>query len=218
MVAGTEKFIPSFKREKELIKEGYDYVAGVDEAGLGPLAGPVVAAAVSFNPYRNSSGPLLAKINDSKQLTEQQREELFPVIYNEATQIGVGIVSVNVIDQVNIYWAGRQAMIEAVRNMYLVPKYLLIDGNKPIALDIPQESIVKGDSKSISIAAASIIAKVTRDKLMVQYDNVYPNYGFAAHKGYPTPKHKEAVREHGITPIHRKSFKFIKEILSSSGA
>ena len=213
MVVATEKFIPSFKRERELVKKGYNLIAGVDEAGLGPLAGPVVAAAVSFD---SSNLRKIENLNDSKQLTEKQREELFPIIYNRAKRVGVGIVSVNVIDAVNVYWAGRNAMIEAIKNMGELPDYILIDGNKPIDIDIPQESIVKGDSKSLSIAAASIIAKVTRDRLMIKYDNVYPNYGFATHKGYPTPKHKEAVREYGVTPIHRKSFKFIQEILSYS--
>jgi len=212
MVAETEKFIPSFKRETQLAKEGYNLIAGVDEAGLGPLAGPVVAAAVSFD---LSNFKKIKNLNDSKQLTEKQREELFPIIYNEAKSIGVGIISVKIIDIINIYWAGRQAMIEAIKNMYLAPDYLLIDGNKPLKIDIAQESIVKGDSKVLSIAAASIIAKVTRDRLMIKYHEVYPEYDFINNKGYRTPKHLAALEEYGITPIHRRSYKDVQRCMEA---
>ena len=187
-------------------------IAGVDEAGRGPLAGPVVAAAVVLPPdFHNPH------ITDSKKLSPAQRERLYEVIYQGALGVGVGIVDSGEIDRINILQASLQAMAMAVQNLAPRPDHLLIDGTFPTSLEISQEPIPKGDALSISIAAASIVAKVTRDRLMDAYHVYYPCFGFARHKGYPTQEHKVAIRTFGCSPIHRKSFRGVREHLPAAG-
>jgi ribonuclease HII len=181
--------------------QGFSVVAGIDEAGRGPLAGPVVSAAVVLPPdYVNSL------IDDSKRLTPGKRASLYEQIYQDAVTIGIGIVDAVEIDRINILQATRLSMAMAAGNLRPRPDYLLIDGNTGIPLPVRQEPIVGGDGLSISIAAASIIAKVTRDRMMERYSLDYPEFGFAVHKGYPTRAHREAVLKYGRTPIHRRSF------------
>lgn len=187
--------------EQQARSRGYAQVAGIDEAGRGPLAGPVVAAAVILQPDL----PLVG-VNDSKKLTERQRERLFEQINQQALAVGVGIVDASTIDRINILQATRQAMLEAMQQLALQPDLLLIDGITPIATQLPQQTIKQGDQRSASIAAASIIAKVTRDRLMLTYDQQFPQYGFARHKGYGSAAHLAALRCHGPCPIHRLSF------------
>ncbi|NIA30553.1 MAG: ribonuclease HII [Actinobacteria bacterium] len=191
------------KFERTLWKKGYCCIAGIDEAGRGPLAGPVVAAAVIFP--RNQR--LIPQINDSKKLSEKKRLIAKKIIEKKALAIGVGIIPQSIIDEINILQATYCAMKDAVSNMNMAPDYALVDGRKGITLDMPFECLVKGDARSMSIAAASIIAKVTRDQIMIDYEKMYPGYGFAQHKGYPTKMHIEAIRNAGLTPIHRKSFR-----------
>jgi ribonuclease HII len=180
---------------------GYQYIAGIDEAGRGPLAGPVVSAAVILPDSFNCPG-----VTDSKKLSEKKRNALFPEINAQALAVGIGMASHQEIDQINILQASLLSMKRAVQNLTLGPDYLLIDGKFTIDMDLPQRAIVKGDSKSISIAAASIIAKVTRDRFMATLHKTYPQYNFIQHKGYPTKAHKQAIIEHGPSPVHRKTF------------
>ena len=189
------------KIEHELNKKGYELVGGVDEAGRGPLCGPVVAAAVILPKDAHIEG-----VNDSKKLTEKRREKLYDDIMQNAISVGVGVSDVDIIEEVNILNATKKAMLQAISNLKVNPEYVLVDGNQKIDTDIPLETVVKGDSKSESIAAASIIAKVTRDRLLIEYDKKYPEYGFAKHKGYGTKAHIEAIKKYGLTPIHRPSF------------
>ena len=193
--------------EKELYKEGYEYICGTDEAGRGPLAGPVVAAAVIL-----PKNMLIEGVNDSKQLTEKKREELFDVIMEKALAVGIAFVDNKKIDEINILEASRLAMMEAIKKLKIKPDYVLSDCMK-MDIGIPVKPIVKGDALSINIAAASIIAKVTRDRYMDEMDLKYPNYGFKGHKGYPTKSHIEAIEKYGITEIHRRTFKPIKTML-----
>ncbi len=193
--------------------EGYTKIAGVDEAGRGPLAGPVVSAAVILPDNFSCKG-----INDSKKLTEKKREALFPVIKEQAIAVATGICSHQEIDQINILQAALLSMKRAVKNLSeksgtIFPDYLLIDGKFTLDMDLDQNPIIKGDSKSISIAAASIIAKVTRDRIMKELHDVYPDYNFIKHKGYPTKAHKEAILTHGPCPVHRRTFKGVKEVI-----
>ncbi len=181
----------------------YRHVAGVDEAGRGPLAGPVVAAAVILPIGLTET----LGINDSKLLSAAKREVLKTVIENNAVSIGIGVVEHHDIDRLNILQATYMAMRQAVQALAPRPEYVLVDGNRDPQLGLPGQCIVKGDSLSLSIAAASIIAKVTRDKLMIQYAESYPDYGFERHKGYPTPEHIAGIRKLGLSPIHRRSFK-----------
>lgn len=185
-------------------REGHKLIAGLDEVGRGPLAGPVVAACVVL-----PEGFALDGINDSKKLTERQRERAFERILREALAVGLGQVEAEEIDRINILQASREAMRLALRsvNLTLTPTFTLVDGLPIPSLPCPaQRAVVKGDSLSASIAAASIIAKVTRDRQMTQADSFYPSYGFAGHKGYGAPKHLAALREHGPCPLHRRSF------------
>ena len=193
--------------EKELYNEGIEYIAGTDEAGRGPLAGPVVAAAVIL-----PKGLIITGVNDSKQLTEKKREELFDLINEKALAVGIAFVDNNKIDEINILEASRLAMMEAIKKLKIKPQYVLSDAMK-MNIDVPVKPIIKGDALSESIAAASIIAKVTRDRYMDEMDLKYPNYGFKKHKGYPTKDHIEAIKKYGITDIHRKTFKPIKTML-----
>lgn len=193
--------------ENSLKSEGYKLICGIDEAGRGPLCGPVVAAAVILK-----DGVLIEGVNDSKKLSEKKREELYDKIVKNALAIGIGISDVDIIEKVNILNATKLAMADAVKNLKITPDYVLIDGNQSVLqILFPQKTIVKGDSTSLSIACASIIAKVTRDRLLIAYDEKYPMYGFKKHKGYGTKMHIEAIKKYGLTDIHRPSFckKFI---------
>jgi ribonuclease HII len=186
---------------------GYNIIAGIDEAGRGPLAGPVVSAAVILPPDCSIPG-----INDSKKLSEKQRDSLYPQIIKSALAVSTGLASPEEIDRINILKAALLSMKRAVNNLSgshgtIIPEYLLIDGKFTIDMPIKQTAIIKGDSKSISIAAASIIAKVTRDAIMKELHKQYPEYNFKQHKGYPTKAHKEAIRKYGHSPVHRMSFK-----------
>lgn len=193
--------------EKQAMLSGYKVIAGVDEAGRGPLAGPVVSAAVILPEKFDVPG-----INDSKKLSEKKREALFPVIQRHAIAFGIGLADHEEIDQINILQASLLSMKRAVEALSVTPDYLLIDGKFIIDCTIDQRSVIKGDALSLSIAAASILAKVTRDRIMADRDLQYPEYGFRRHKGYPTKAHKEAILTHGPCPIHRKSFKGVKDI------
>ena len=202
-----ERLLELSKYEKEYYEKGFTHIAGIDEAGRGPLAGPVVAAAVIL-----PKGCLMEGVNDSKKVSEKKREKLYDDIIENAVAWGVGIVDNNVIDEINILEATRKAMHEAVQNLQVKPDYILIDAEKKVDTNgIPYLPIIKGDALSISIAAASIIAKVTRDRMMREYDKVFPAYGFEKHKGYGTKAHLDAIKENGICMIHRKTFlkKFI---------
>ena len=196
-----------YQYENELYNSGFTYIAGVDEAGRGPLAGPVVAAAVILK-----KGAILKYTNDSKQLTEKQRDKALIEIKENALAIGIGISSVEEIDLINIYRASREAMQSAINQLKIKPEFLLIDA-MPMEIDIPLKSIIKGDTLSISIAAASIVAKTTRDAYMLEMDKVFPEYGFKNHKGYGTKEHLEAIQKYGITPIHRKTYEPVKSML-----
>lgn len=195
--------------ENDARKSGHSLIAGIDEAGRGPLAGPVVSAAVVLPEIFS-----IDDVDDSKKLTPKKRADLFPRIQEAALAVGVGIVGPETIDSINILQAALLSMAKAVENLAIRPDYLLIDGPFPIPLNVPQKPLPKGDSLSISIAAASIIAKVTRDRMMVDFDRTYPEYGFSKHKGYPTKTHREAIRKFGCSPIHRKTFKGVKEYLT----
>jgi ribonuclease HII len=194
--------------EKKATAKGYQEIAGIDEAGRGPLAGPVVSAAVILP--KNFS---VADVVDSKKLTIKKRVRLYEEIYTHAVSVGVGIVDSVEIDRINILQASLLAMSMAAGNLRPQPEYLLIDGTFSISSELPQKPIVKGDALSISIAAASIVAKVTRDRLMEEYHKYYPQFGFFQHKGYPTRAHKEAIRKFGYCPIHRQTFRGVKEYL-----
>ena len=189
--------------ERALWDRGVRIAAGLDEAGRGPLAGPVVAAAVVFPPDL-----FISTVDDSKKLTARCREELYDRINAEAIAVGIGISDHRVIDDINILNATLRAMHEAVRRLSIVPEHLLVDGNRFAENGIPFSTIVDGDARSFTIAAASIVAKVTRDRIMVEYDRTYPGYGFAGHKGYGTREHRAAIETMGLCPIHRRSFRF----------
>lgn len=194
--------------ELSAYRSGFQVVAGVDEAGRGPLSGPVVAAAVILPPsYKND------EIRDSKQLSPKKRERLYEIINYDALSVGLGVVESSVIDSINILQATLMAMEAAVTNLSLPVDYLLIDGINNINVPIPQQAIRKGDSLSISIASASIIAKVSRDKIMEIYHRQFPQYNFLKNKGYGTLEHREAIKKYGCCKIHRRSFKRVKEYL-----
>lgn len=184
-------------------------VAGVDEAGRGPLAGPVVAAAVVFPP-----GVRIDGLGDSKALSEARREALFPII-RERTHCGVAVVSPRDIDEINILRAAMRAMREAVVALPVRPDIVLVDGNQFPKSGLREKTVVKGDAKSASIMAASILAKVTRDRLMIEAHAAYPQYGFDRHKGYPSPDHVEALKRHGPCPLHRRTFAPVRQLLES---
>jgi ribonuclease HII len=194
--------------EKMYYRRGYRRIAGVDEAGRGPLAGPVVAAAVIL-PQDGVGFELF----DSKQISSKKREELYPSILKEALGVGVGIVGHEEIDCINIFQATLKAMAAAIENLPFPPDFLLIDGTQGLRFSIPQKSIAKGDRLSNSIAAASIVAKVTRDRIMEKYHQQHPEYDFAKHKGYGTKEHRMAIEKFGICELHRKTFRGVKEYL-----
>ena len=192
--------------EEALWQEGFREVAGIDEAGRGPLAGPVVAGAVIL-PHT----PRFEDIRDSKALTPRQRDKFYNLIKQAAWGIGVGMVDEREIDRINIYQATKLAMQAALAALSAPPQFVLIDGLAPLGTNIPSRCVVRGDTRSASIAAASIIAKVTRDRLMLDYHATYPEYGFDRHKGYPTSFHLRALAQHGPSPIHRVSFRPVRE-------
>ena len=194
--------------EKKATAKGYQKIAGIDEAGRGPLAGPVVSAAVILPPAFS-----VADVTDSKKLSAKKRVQLYQEIYSQAVSVGIGIIDPVEIDRINILQASLLAMSMATNNLRPQPGCLLIDGPFRIPSHLPQKPIAKGDSLSVSIAAASIVAKVTRDKLMEKYHEYYPQFEFFRHKGYPTRAHKEAIRRHGYCPIHRRTFKGVKEYI-----
>ena len=192
--------------EKRLWKEGYKYIAGIDEAGRGPLAGPVYAAAVILPPDIRLDG-----INDSKKLSPKKREELFKEITKKAVSYSIFSVDERKIDEINILNATHMAMNGAAEALSQKPDYVIIDGNSIKNMKFPHETIVKGDAKSMSIAAASILAKVARDRYITEMAEIYPEYGFEKHKGYGTKEHTDAILKYGATPIHRKTF--LKKLL-----
>lgn len=192
--------------EAQGAERGYSFIAGVDEAGRGPLAGPVVAAAVILK-----SGSVIEGVRDSKKLTPQKRDYLYDIILNEAVSVGIGICSHDTIDRINILQASLAAMKQAIKKLSPSPDYLLIDGTFRVPIRLPQLPLVKGDDRSMSIAAASIVAKVTRDRIMVDMDSEHPGYGFAEHKGYGCAAHLAAISQLGPCPIHRKTFSGVKE-------
>jgi ribonuclease HII len=201
---GRTRTIPErdmLAHENELRTKGKAIIAGVDEAGRGPLAGPVVAAAVILPPDASIPG-----LTDSKKLTAQQREDLLPVIRETALAIGVGRTDVDTIDQINILQATLRAMRDAIADLGIEPDHVIIDGNFTAGSSFPESAIVKGDALSLSIAAASVIAKTDRDAFMIEMDARFPGYGFAKHKGYGTPQHHAALKKLGPCPIHRRSF------------
>lgn len=202
-----DQFKQISKYEQELRSAGFTHIAGIDEVGRGPLAGPVVAAAVIL-----PEDFYLAGINDSKKLTEANREKYYEYIMTEAIAVGIGSVDAKEIDNVNIYEATKKAMLAAVNNLDENPDYLLIDAMK-LETSYPSNSIIKGDAKSISIAAASIVAKVSRDRLMKQYEGKYPGYGFSRNMGYGTKEHLQGLEKIGPSPIHRKSFAPVRNVL-----
>jgi len=192
--------------EKKAQRIGFKKIAGVDEVGRGPLAGPVVSAAVIL-----PKGVNIPEIGDSKKLSSKRRESLYKEIYNQAVSIGIGIVDSCEIERINILQASLVAMKIAVENLSPPPDFLLVDGIFPVPKPLPQETIKRGDERSISISAASIIAKVTRDHIMEIYDLEYPEYGFSRNKGYGTKEHRNAIRMFGCCPIHRKTFRGVRE-------
>lgn len=197
----------NYRYERELRKKGVHLIAGVDEVGRGPLVGPVVAACVILKEHYDLDG-----LTDSKKLSEKKREELYVKIKEQAISIGVGIISEKIIDEVNIYEATKLAMKEAINNCHIKPEHVLIDA-MPLDIDIPTTSIIKGDLKSITISAASVIAKVTRDRMLVELDKKYPMYDFKNNKGYPTKKHLEAIDRYGILEEHRRSYGPVAEYI-----
>ena len=196
------------KFEQQAYDLGKKYIVGLDEAGRGPMAGPLVVGAVIFpQGYYND------KINDSKKLTEKKREELYQIIIQESLAYQIEIIDVADVDRLNVYQASKKGMIDAIDHLSIRPDYALTDA-MPLGDVIEHQAIVKGDAKSLSIGAASILAKVTRDRIMNDYAKIYPEYGFEKHKGYPTKQHKEALKAYGVTPIHRRSFQPVIDVLN----
>ena len=199
--------------ERQLQSNGFEYVAGVDESGMGPLAGPVVAAAVILPPGKPIPG-----INDSKRLSANQREILAEQILEAAIHAGIGIASVNEIDTINIYQAGLLAMRRAVTALSIKADHILVDARTIPGINIPQTAFTKGDTNHYCIAAASILAKTHRDKLMQELASRYPHYGFNRHKGYGTPEHCRAIQTYGASPVHRISYSIFEKLLNTSPA
>jgi ribonuclease HII len=203
--------VPTVEEEMALLKQGYCFIAGLDEAGRGCLAGPVVAAAVIL-PLEKDCLSFFAGVRDSKQLLPHARESLYQVIMQHAVAVAVGFGSVALIDERNILQATKYAMRAAIAQLSTAPQALLLDALMLSDISLPQRSIIKGDASCLSIAAASIVAKVTRDRLMLQLHEQYPAYGFAQHKGYGTEAHLAALHEHGACPIHRRSFAPVRDL------
>lgn len=210
---GPEKLWPdpepdTYSLERSLRQKGYQLIAGLDEVGRGPLAGPVVAACVILQENSDNSSFV-----DSKTINAKNRSRLYKELKQNGAQISVGVVSEADIDRLNILQASLLAMKKAILTMPVQPDFLLVDGNQPVPISIPQQSLVKGESKSASIAAASIVAKVVRDEMMDQYHLQYPKYNFQKNRGYPTLEHRNAIKIYGPCAIHRQSFKCVKEFL-----
>lgn len=201
--------IDLLKREKELYKEGYHFICGCDEAGRGPLVGPVVAGAVILPENYELEG-----LTDSKQLSEKKREKYFPIIKQDAIAYGIGIVDAKTIDEINIYEASRLAMKKAIADMKVNPDYVLTDAMPIKDLNVPVEPIIHGDALSLSIAAASVLAKVTRDHILMELDEKYPQYEFARHKGYPTKRHLELLKLYGPTEDYRFTYRPVRDLIS----
>lgn len=197
--------------EKRFLSQGFRFIAGLDEAGRGPLAGPVVAAAVILPISR-----FREQLWDSKKLLPEKRESLYEKISQAALSVGTGVVEADEIDRINIGRATQKAMAMAVHLLHMQPDMLLVDGILPVPLPMPQRTIVKGDNLCVSIAAASIVAKVTRDRIMMAYHEKYPQYNFAKHKGYGTREHREAIKRHGCCEYHRKTFRGVRDSPPSS--
>lgn len=202
----ADRTFPSLHFEHQARARGFRAVAGIDEAGRGPLAGPVVAAAVILPESFDLPG-----LTDSKQLSEKARERLYPLIRAQALAVGVGVARAAEIDRVNILQATLRSMERAIGRLALPADFLLIDGNVPLPLALAQQTLVKGDSRSLSIAAASVVAKVVRDRIMTTYDRLFPGYGFAAHKGYGSLTHRRAIAALGPAPCHRRTFGGVRE-------
>lgn len=198
------------KYEKDLYKNGVNFIAGVDEVGRGPLVGPVVAAAVILPINYHLDG-----LNDSKKLTEKKRERFYDILMQEAIAIGIGEASAKEIDEINIYQASKLAMMRALKNLKIKPEHVLVDAMPLKEIDIPSTSIIHGDALSLSIAAASVIAKVTRDRMMIELDKKYPEYGFAQHKGYPTKKHLEVLQKYGVLDNYRFTYGPVRDLINS---
>ncbi len=207
MTVSKMETVDLLKYEHELNEQGIKLIAGVDEVGRGPLCGPVVAACVIL-----PVGYDLPGLNDSKKLTEKKRDYYYDIISKDAVAIGVGIVDEKRIDEINIYQASKEAMIKAINNLTIKPEHVLIDA-MPLELDVATTSIIHGDALSLTIAAASVIAKVTRDRMMYDLDKIYPEYGFAKHKGYPTKAHLEALQKFGILSNYRFTYKPISDLI-----
>lgn len=201
-----------YEYESKLYQKGINYIGGVDEVGRGPLIRPVVASCVVL-----PKDFVLEGLNDSKKLSEKKRDKFYDYIINHCLAYGIGVVSPEEIDEINIYEASRKAMLIAISKVreQINLEHVLIDA-MPINIDIPTTSIIKGDAKSISIAAASVVAKVTRDKMMYELDEKYPMYGFASHKGYPTKKHIEAIHKYGLIEGYRKTYGPVKEVIDEN--
>ena len=206
--AAQAAFRQRFRYEEKLWRQGCRYVAGMDEVGRGPLAGPVVTCAVILRPDFDLVG-----VTDSKQLTRHEREQLYLQIVNEAVEVSIAVNDREAIDRLNIYAATQDAMIRAVNNLHHRPDHLIVDA-VPLKIAIPQTTLIKGDQKSISVAAACIVAKEYRDHLMRDYDRVYPGYGLAENMGYGTKEHLAGLAAHGATPIHRRSFRPVQDYLN----
>ncbi len=208
--------LPNLGHENELKSQGYELIAGIDEVGRGALAGPVVASAVILPHPANL--PWFGLVRDSKKLSSRKRESLFDLINKEAVAVGIGIVPPQVIDSINILRATKLAMMQAVKKLSKQPNFLLIDRLSLSQCPIPQRGITRGDKSCLSIACASIIAKVTRDRMMEEFDQIYPGYGFAQHKGYGTGRHISCLRKLGPSPIHRLYFAPVRNIITSQGS
>lgn len=209
---------PTYKYEIQKMSDGYKLIAGCDEVGIGPLAGPVVAATVILDSQSivgsRGKSKWWSRVRDSKMVSEKERNELVRVIKDHCLDLHVGIVSSEIIDRINIHQAAMLAMKKSVQALKIIPDFLFLDGIHKIKnISILQEAVVSGDTKILSIAAASIVAKVARDQIMIELHELYPNYGFVKHKGYPTIQHKAAILKFGVKPIHRKSFLFVKQNL-----
>jgi ribonuclease HII len=198
---------PHLQKETALRAQGYCFIAGLDEAGRGAWAGPVVAAAVILPLQRSDLNEALAGLNDSKKLTRFERERFFELVHQVALAVSVGLAPAALVDEVNVVQATRYAMEQALSRLTLTPDYLLLDHLKLPAINLPQDAFPKADSISLSVAAASVVAKVTRDRLMIQFNEEYPGYAFDRHKGYGTPAHRIALAEHGPCSLHRMTYR-----------
>ena len=211
---------PTYNYEAQKQAQGFLLVAGCDEAGIGPLAGPVVAASVVLDPQlakeRRSKTKWWYRVRDSKTVNEKERGELEKFILDNCLDFGIGIVSYETIDKINIHNAAMLVMQKSVRQLKLLPQFLFLDGiHKIKKINVPQEPVVSADSKILSVACASILAKTARDRILCEYHKLYPQYNFVKHKGYPTKAHKQALIKFGVSPVHRKSFTFVKECLNA---